>query len=292
MSLVIQSFNHRRNIERIVERVRLTSAEEFIVCEDGSVDGSARAWQAALDRPNDFVIVSNDLHEIRTYNRAISLARGEFVGVMQDDDIPPSDPGWISDVVALFRAHPMLAVVGCWGGWAFNYDDYMDPVLSHVGPGEAYRYAGKFCGEPVNEIPYSDPKTDLPFCFVESVSIGPMFFRRSEFERLGGFSAELSGPGEPGIWLDYELCVRAWLAGHQVGLYASAPFERYVGGQGTFLFGESSRGRNWERNHRLVVTKYGERIGPVRNTIQELNRGLRLRTGPTDSRSSAAAATR
>ena len=279
MSLVIQSFNHRRNIERIVERVRLTSAEEFIVCEDGSVDGSARAWQTALDRPNDFVIISNDLHEIRTYNRAFSLARGEFVGLMQDDDIPPSDSNWVSDAVALFRAHPMLAIVGCWGGWAFNYDDPGDPVLSHVGPA-MNEYAGKWCGEPVNEISYSDPNTDVPFCFVEAVTIGPMFFRRSEFERLGGFSVELGGPGEPGIWLDYELCVRAWLAGNQVGVYASAPFERSVGGQGTLLFGPSLRYRNWQRNGRLVLRKYGGRIGPVRNTIQELNRGLRLRTGP------------
>src|SRR5580704_13936196 len=51
MSLVIHSFNHRGNIPGIVEGVRRTDAEELIVCEDGSVDGSDRAWHAALDRP-------------------------------------------------------------------------------------------------------------------------------------------------------------------------------------------------------------------------------------------------
>ena len=34
VSLVLQSFNHRDNIERIVDRLRLTVAYELIVCED------------------------------------------------------------------------------------------------------------------------------------------------------------------------------------------------------------------------------------------------------------------
>jgi GT2 family glycosyltransferase len=273
MALVVQSFNHRRNIAGIVARVRQTTAEEFIVCEDGSIDGSDHVWRAALDRPNDFVILSNDLHEIRTYNRAISLARAEFVGVMQDDDIPPADPAWVTDAIALLRAQPRLAVLGCWNGWAHDYDDPERLVLTHVGEGMNYAV-----GEVVHPVPTRDPHTNVPFCFIESVGVGPLFVRRAVFEELGGFDAALSAPGESGIWLDYELCVRAWLAGYQVGLYESAPFARNVGGQGTIVFAPESRDSNYLRNRAIVGERYRGRIAPVRAAIEGLNQGLTPRT--------------
>lgn len=266
MSLVIQSFNHRGNIATIVERLRQTEAQELIVCEDGSVDGSDRAWREALDRPNEFVILSNDLHEIRTYNRAISYARGEFVAVMQDDDLPPADPGWVSDAIALLRAHAKLGMVGCWGGWAHAYGDPDRVILTHVGPPMNVP-----AREAVNPIKLCDPHTGIPFTFVEAVCIGPVFFRRSVFEELGGFDTGLSSPGESGVWLDYELCVRAWLAGYEVGYYEALPFTRHVGGQGTFMFAPESRIVNHERNRAIVDERYRDRIAGVRATIDECN---------------------
>jgi GT2 family glycosyltransferase len=269
MALVVQSFNHRPNIARIVERVRQTAVEEFIVCEDGSVDGSDRVWQAVLDRPNDFLILSNDLHEIRTYNRAISLSRAEFVGIMQDDDIPPADPTWVTDAIALLRASPQLAVLGCWNGWALDYENPESLVLTHIG-GEMNRMVD----EPVHAIPTRDARMNVPFCFIESVGVGPLFVRRAVFEELGGFDVALSAPGESGIWLDYELCIRAWLAGYQVALYESAPFTRNVGRQGTIVFDPKSRIANSVRNHAIVTERYRGRIAPVRAAIEELNRWL------------------
>lgn len=269
MSLVIQSFNHRYNIASIVDALRDTAADELIICEDGSVDGSDRAWRAALDRPNEFVVLSNDLHEIRTYNRAVSYARGEFVGVMQDDDIPPADPSWLADAISLLRAYPKLGVVGCWNGWSHAYGDPARLVLEHVGP-EMHGAVG----EEIRPIRLRDPQTNVPFTFVEAVGIGPMFFRRSVFLELGGFDPALSAPGESGIWLDYELCVRAWLAGHQVGVYESAPFARNVGGKGTFMFSPQSRNANYLRNREIVDARYADRIAPVRAEIEALNKQL------------------
>jgi GT2 family glycosyltransferase len=204
LSILIQSFNHRKNIPSIMERLRLTCADEIIVCEDGSVDGSEVEWRKHLTRPNDFLIQTNDLHEIRTYNRAADLAAGEFICMMQDDDIPPKDPSWASDAIALFRKYPRLAVVGCWHGWAVDFDDPRYPILAHFG-------APPFDGKPVAEIPFRDDTIEKPFMFVESVGIGPMFFRRSVFQDLGKFDLRFSGVGEAGIWLDYDFCVRAWL---------------------------------------------------------------------------------
>jgi GT2 family glycosyltransferase len=264
LSILIQSFNHRKNIPTIMERLRLTRAEEIIVCEDGSVDGSEIEWRKYLTRPNDFLIQSNDLHEIRTYNRAANLAAGEFICAMQDDDIPPKDPSWASDALALFWKYPRLAVVGCWHGWAVDFDDPRYPVLARFG-------APPFPGKPVAEIPFWDDTIEKPFMFVESICIGPMFFRRSVFEELGKFDPRFSDVGESGIWLDYDFTMRAWLAGYQVGVYSSAAFERNVGGQGTMIYSGDSRSANYAKNRDYVYSTYGSKIASIRKTIGDLN---------------------
>jgi GT2 family glycosyltransferase len=275
LSILIQSFNHGINIRSIMEGLRLTCADEIIVCEDGSVDGSEIEWRKHLIRPNDFLIQSNDLHEIRTYNRAANLAAGEFICTMQDDDIPPKDPSWASDAIALFRKYPRLAVVGPWHGWAVDFYDPQYPVLARFG-------APPYPGAPFPEIPFWDDVIGKPFMFVESVGIGPMFFRRSVFQELGKFDLRFSGVGEAGIWLDYDFCLRAWLAGHQVGVYSSAAFERNVGGQGTMIYSGNSRSANYLKNREYVYGAYRGKIASVREIIGNLNKGLIRRDGVPD----------
>ena len=274
VSLVIQSFNHRENIHRIVDRLRDTVADELIVCEDGSVDGSEKAWRQQLTRPNDFLIQSNDIHEIRTYNRAISLARGEFVVLLQDDDIPPENPCWVAAAIALFRRYPKLAILGCWNGWTFDFDNIEKSIGSPVGQGEHFNDCW---------IPFMEPESKLPFQFVEAVGIGPMFFRRADFEALGGFDLHLSRPGEPGIWLDYDICLRAWFSGRHVGVYESDAFERNIGGKGTVMFSGPKRLDNWKKNLRHVRGTFADRIDSVRRAIEDLNQGLICRSDFPDS---------
>jgi GT2 family glycosyltransferase len=256
LSLIIQSFNHRRNIPGIVTRLRATAAEEIIVCEDGSVDGSEREWLRHLTRPNDFLIRSNDIHEIRSYNRAVDMARGRIVCVMQDDDIPPPNGDWVANSLAIFDRHPKLAILGSWFALAFNFD--------------------RTTGDPFDHVPVStrEPDVNVPFMFAQTVGIGPVFFRRDTFQALGGFDLSFSQPGEPGIVLDQDICFRAWLAGYQVGLYPAAGFKRRVGGQGTEMFGPVERKKNRRANLDRVKERYAGDVSHINAIVAELNRGL------------------
>jgi hypothetical protein len=117
LSLVVLSFNHRARIGELLRGIRRTCAEEVIVCEDGSWDGSLEEWDRALDRRNDLLLRSNDLHEIRAYDRAIHLASAPIVCLLQDDDQLPADGGWAAEALGLFAADPQLAIVSGYFGW-------------------------------------------------------------------------------------------------------------------------------------------------------------------------------
>ena len=270
VSLVLLSFNHRDNVARIVERLRRTQAEELIVCEDGSIDGAREEWLKHLTRPNDFVICSNDIHEIRVHNRAVALAAGEIICFLQDDDIPPEDGEWVQRALRLFARYPRLAILGGHHGYALDLSRGLEkPKVRWV---YGYRDSGDW--KHVKDIPFVDPESGISFMFVEGVSVGPVFHRRSAFNELGGFDLSYAKPGEPGTLAEHSICLKAWLAGWEVGLFEPPQFEKYVGGQGTKLFSSDERRRNEAENLVRIRNAFAGRTGEVEKMVDGLNSSL------------------
>ena len=264
ISVIVQSFNQVRNIRVLEPRLRRTCADELIVCEDGSLDGSLDEWTGRLVKPNDFLIRSNDIHEIRTYSRAVDYARGEFVCLMQDDDRPPKDGRWLAQALELFAGYPALAVLGCWCGFNEYFDEeYNVPWL----PPE------------VTRIRSSDPRTGMPLVFVENVNIGPYLLRKRVYEELGGFDPTFSAAGEPGITFESELCYRAWSRGYQVAL-TDIPVkleqgdESYIFPGGTTLWDNDARVRNERANKERIVQLYDAKLPAIQRKVREANSTL------------------
>jgi glycosyltransferase involved in cell wall biosynthesis len=264
VSVIVQSFNQVRNVPALESGLRRTNADELIVCEDGSIDGSDEAWRRRLVRPNDFLLHSNDIHEIRAYDRAISFARGEFICLMQDDDRPPHDGSWLARAIALFENHPGLAVLGCWCG----FNDWFD-----------YAYNAPWLPAGDGKIPYADPRSGTPMMFVENVNIGPYLLRRSVYHELGGFDHEFSPPGQPGITFESEFCYRAWVRGYQVALIdvpvkLETGEEAYILPGGTSLWGMADRVRNEVANKQRIEDLYADGFAEVQEAVNKANRGL------------------
>lgn len=270
LSLIVLSFNHRANVEAIAAGLRRVPGAEIIVCDDGSIDGAERAWQAALTRPNDFLVRSNDIHDSRIYNRAVDFARGEIVAILQDDDIPPASAAWAAQALDLFDRYPRLGVLGGHQGWVLDLSAPADKVQARAVYG--YREARKW--HYAQPIPSKDPATGVPFMFVQGVSIGPLLCRRTVYEELGGFNLDYSSAGEVGMLVDHELSLRAWLAGYHVAVYGPVPFARYVGGQGTFLFDEAARHRNLARSFERIQREYGGQVAAIDAEAEALNAQL------------------
>ncbi len=269
VSVIVQSFNQVRNISVLEPRLRATCTDELIVCEDGSIDGSHSEWMGRLVQPNDFLLRSNDIHEIRSYGRAIAYSRGDIVCLMQDDDQPPKDGRWLADALALFNEYPGLAVLGGWCG----FDEWF-----------SVEYNAPWQPPGAGAIPLADARTGQPFVFVENVNIGPYLVRRSTFDELGGFDLRFSPPGEPGITFEAEFCYRAWESGYQVAL-TDIPVKLetgelgYIFPGGTTLWGNDARKRNEHRNKGLIEERYEHAMPAIREAVSEANALLKAAQG-------------
>jgi len=255
LSAVLLSFNHKRNVCRIIQSLKQGPVDEIILCEDGSVDGTLQAAKRMLTGPNDFIICSNDIHEIRAYNRAADYARGEILMLLQDDDIPQAGD-WITEALELFAADGKLGILG--GARGFRMDADRAPNPHRVIESK--------------KLPWREAGGRIPFVYVDGVDLAPMFVRREVFQSLGGFLTEFSDAGEAaGGWLDIELSLRAWLHGWRVALYRT-PFERWVGGQGTKKYGGAQiRYRNHDRNRELTLEMYADSFGRISDSVDAAN---------------------
>jgi glycosyltransferase involved in cell wall biosynthesis len=247
VAFVVHSFNRVSNVNALLAGLRQVEDHELIVCDDGSLDGSRKKWESLLVKPNDFLILSNDLHEIRILDRAIRFANANVVCLVQDDDQIPKGTAWLESALDKFRQYEKLAILG--GFMGFNGFD--------TDPGNVERLWG-----------------EAPFRFVEHVNIGPYFIRRQYYEALGGWDSSFSAVGEPGICFDNELCLRAWMEGFQVG-YHFVPFKGPAGvyalAGGTILFTQEVRRRNQLSNESQIFNKYAKHADRIANLVRQAN---------------------
>jgi hypothetical protein len=110
---------------------------------------------------------------------------------MQDDD-DYDGTQWIERAVTLFQQHPKMVILGGKGGLDVVFED--EQKVAHGGTS----------------------MTNGDFCFVESVNRAPMWINRDLFmKHLHHIDFRFA----PFQFDDYELCVRAWLEGLEVGWY-------------------------------------------------------------------------
>ncbi|MEM9407958.1 MAG: glycosyltransferase, partial [Acidobacteriota bacterium] len=262
---MIEGLDHRDHVPDIVAGLRRTAAEEIIVCEDGSIDGSLQAWTDLLDRPNDFVVRSNDLHELRAYDRAMTLARGEIVCLLQDDDIPPEDTSWYDHSVALFERYPKLVMIG--GCIGFSGLETCTAIS------DEHPYAPGDITSVYGETPDYETKDGIPFMFVEGINVGPVFIRKKPFLEIGGFDMSYSPVGWPAIHFDIEMSLRVWREGGQVGWFPM-PFAQR-GMPGTKSFGHlQKRLDQLQRNAAKLHESFDDLLPTISEQVARANATL------------------
>ena len=163
---------------------------------------------------------SNDIHELRAYNRLAHVATAELLVFAQDDDKPDvtdsSSLSWLLDGLSLMRRHKDLALLGAYRG---RYDDG-SRMKKSSNQNDGSKFGGNFESDrETRPIAYVDSELGVPFLWMYKVNMGPMLFRKSIFLASGGFHDQFSCAGEMAQGFDFEISVRMWSEGFKVALY-------------------------------------------------------------------------
>lgn len=241
-TFIIQSHNKSLQVCHILPKLRAYSAAcEIIVIDDGSAPAHTQRLTAALTSANDFLIRSNDLFENVTYDKAIRMANGRYIALLQDDD-DFDGTQWIDRAIELFERHPRLAVLGGKDGLGIHFDH--DKERAH---GTAF-----------------EKQPTEGFAFVPAVNRAPMWLNRKLFTE---YLHHIDFRFAPFQFDDYELCARTWLSGLQVGWYDAAFHSLSVGGMR--LWNTAFTDEQSTRNGRLLYQLYVDRAEEIYRLVAE-----------------------
>lgn len=184
VSILLTCYNHLPYLKPCLQAVwdQTFVDYEVIALDDGSTDGT-REWLAEQAEPR-LTCVFNE-HNLGTYgtlNEGLRHATGEFVAVLNDDDL--WEPEKLARQVALMDARPEMG-------------------LCHTN-GRFINGAGEFFeGEPLG---FAFPRTEEgdvleALIYANKIIASAALFRRSLADEHGGFNEAYFGSGDWEMWL-------------------------------------------------------------------------------------------
>jgi|TARA_B100001175_G_scaffold316065_2_gene329038 hypothetical protein len=220
VSFAVQYFKRPNLVQKIATQlagyaIKYNFAVEVLINDDSATE--IQEWHEALKQIPHAIVCAGNVHEIRGYNRLALMSRAQIVAVIQDDDLPPTEPNWLIQAEDNFYEHKKLALIA--------------GLVGQIQGGPDTGRWGKQRGRHVKQIPYYDSK-GRPFMFVSWANIGPFVLKRDAFLSSGMFHDSYSCRGDPGIGFDYEYGIRLWRNNREVALQIMQ-FRYHVGASRT-----------------------------------------------------------
>ena len=245
VTFVIQSHNKSLQVCHILPKLRMMKDAEIIVIDDGSSKEHTDRLVSELTGANELMIRSNDLFENVTYDKAIRMANGKYIALMQDDD-DFNDISWTEEAVRLFEKYPKMVILG--GKWGL---DVQFDQASMSG-----------CGK-------RQDMGDSKFQFVHAVNRAPMWINKPLYEQ---HLHHIDFRFAPFQYDDDELCLRSWLNGLQVGWYDAQFFSLTSGGMR--LWNSAFTQEQMERNGKLLYQLYADKMAGITQQVEACNKTL------------------
>jgi glycosyltransferase involved in cell wall biosynthesis len=154
---------------------------EVLALDDGSTDGT-REYLLGLGERVRTVLNERNLGTYATLNVGLERASGEFIAVLNDDDVWL--PGKLARQIELMDSHPDVGLCHT-DGWFID--------------GEGRRLEGSPLGF---EFPRTPTGRILPaLLYANKIIASAALVRRQCFENLGGFDVAYFGSGDWDMWL-------------------------------------------------------------------------------------------
>lgn len=183
VSVLLTCYNHLDYLPAALDSVMAQTFTDYeVIClDDGSSDGT-REWLSARPEPLKLVFNDENLGTYGTLNVGLKHATGEFIAVLNDDDLWASTK--LEQQVALMDADAKIGLVHTDG-------QFID------GKGEVFE------GSPLG---FAFPRTEtgdvlLGLVYANKIIASAVLARRECFNKLGGFNEAYFGSGDWEMWL-------------------------------------------------------------------------------------------
>lgn len=180
ISVLIPAYNHGRFIDHSIQSVLNQSFADFelIIVDDGSSDDTWDILQRYTDpRIRSFRQDNRGAHA--TINRAIELSRGEYISILNSDDL--YHPRRLEVCVHCLEKNPHLGAVLSWVG---GIDDRGQPVTRKTSP-QVKAWLDWY----QDALPLFVNDCFTPAVLVKNILIttSNYFLRRTELDKVGPF---------------------------------------------------------------------------------------------------------
>lgn len=179
VSVVIPAYRHAEHIAEALLSVYAQTYSDFevIVVNDGSPDQTSDAVRPFLSKGNLRYVEQSNAGQAVARNRGVALATGEFIALLDDDDVwRPDKLAWQVDAM---REHADAVMV-----WGPATDLGSGMALLPCSPGEGARWQGS------NVL-----------ATIRVVSPGQTLMRRTAFEAVGGLDVNLWGTDDWDLYI-------------------------------------------------------------------------------------------
>ena len=238
VSFIIPLYNHLEHTRAMLDSLLASLPAgldfEIVLVDDGSSDGT-RDWLSTLDHPRLRTLLNpENLGYARSNNAGVRIARGELLGLLNNDLL--FEPGWLEPMLDALLSPALRA--GVVGNLQYRV---ADGALDHAGVELTPR--GQFDHLRVLPAEQGGPTRSLV------VTGACMLLRRADFDAVGGFDAVYVNGCE-----DIDLCLKLAASGKSAWVATASRIRHHVS------LSRSRTSAQNERNSRHLFARWRREI--------------------------------
>lgn len=129
VSVIMPVYNGEKYLREAIDSILNQTFKDFelLLINDASTDNSEEIINSYNDSRIIYIKNEQNLGLIKTLNKGLDLAKGEFIARMDADDI--SSPERFAKQIALFESNPEIGVCGTW--FTLFRENHEDKIIKH-----------------------------------------------------------------------------------------------------------------------------------------------------------------